>query len=185
MKTSLGTIPQKKNLLEQVREGLRTKHYSFPTEQTYVEWIKRDILFHNIRHPIEMDAPKIQAFITYLANERQVSTSTKNQALSALPFLYRYVLRKVVVLPVDLIRPTYPKYFPVVLTHEESTAVIGNLSGHTRLMAQFLYGSGLRLMECLRLRVKDIDFGNHHFNDTTWTRVYYKRLSEKPKDGLI
>jgi integron integrase len=109
-----------------------------------------------------MDAPEIQAFITYLANERQLSASTQNQALSALMFLYRYVLLKDVALPVDLIRPTRPKHLPVVLTHEEVMTVIGNMSGHTRLMAQLLYGSGLRLMECLRLRVKDIDFGNHH-----------------------
>ncbi len=149
-----------KKLLDQVREAIRTRHYSYRTEQTYVDWIKRYILFHNKRHPAEMGAPEFQSFVTYLANRRQVAASTQNQALSAILFLYRVVLQKDIALPVDLIRAERPKHLPTVLTHQEAPAVLDKLSGVSQLMAKLLYGSGLRLMECLRLRVKDIDFGN-------------------------
>lgn len=149
-----------KKLLDQVRDAARTKHYSYRTEQTYSEWIRRFILFHNKRHPSEMDAPEIQAFVTYLAVERHVSASTQKQALSAVLFLYRQVLNKPVEVP-DIIRPEHATHLPTVLTHQEAMAVIDKMYGTTQLMAKILYGSGLRLMECLRLRVKDVDFGNH------------------------
>lgn len=154
------TPPKGKKLLDQVRDAIRTKHYSYRTEQTYVEWIKRYILFHNKRHPAEMGAQEIQAFITHLAVERQVAASTQKQALSAVLFLYRHVLEKPLEVP-DAIRPEPAAHLPTVLTHEEAMAVISKMSGTTQLMAKLLYGSGLRLMECLRLRVKDVDFGNH------------------------
>jgi integron integrase len=150
-----------KKLLELVSDAIRVKHYSYRTEKTYVEWIKRYILFHNKRHPKEMGAPEIQAFIKHLAIERNVSASTQNQALSAILFLYRHVLHVEIDLPPELIRAKKSKTLPVVLTHQEAMAVIEKMTGVPQLMAKALYGSGLRLAECLRLRVKDIDFGNH------------------------
>ncbi|MBM3143967.1 MAG: integron integrase [Chloroflexi bacterium] len=152
--------PKGKKLLDQVRDAIRTKHYSYRTEQTYVNWITRYILFHKQRHPKEMGSPEVQAFITYLAVEQHVSASTQKQALSAVLFLYRHVLEKPLEVP-DAIRPEQAKHLPTVLTHDEAVTVIGKMSGTTQLMAKLLYGSGLRLMECLRLRVKDLDFGNH------------------------
>ena len=148
-------------LLDQVREILRNKHYSYRTEHTYVDWIKRFIIFHNKRHPREMGAEEVQAFITYLANERRVAASTQNQALSAIVFLYRYVLQKEIILPTDILRPGRPERLPTVLSHPEAMAVIGKMKGTPKLIAQLLYGSGLRITECLRLRIKDIDFSNH------------------------
>jgi integron integrase len=148
-------------LLDQVRQTLRTKHYSYRTEQSYVDWIKRFIYFHDKRHPREMGAEEIQAYITYLANERQVAASTQNQALSAIIFLYKYVLQKEIDLLADLIRPGRPKRLPTVLSHQEALSIIGRMNGVTRLVAGLLYGSGLRVSECLRIRIKDLDFSNH------------------------
>jgi len=150
-----------RKLLDQVSDAIRIKHYSLRTEQTYKDWIKRYILFHNKRHPNEMGLDEIQAFISHLATERSLSASSQNQALSAVIFLYRYVLQKQIDFPSDLIRAEKSKTLPVVLTHHEALAVIKNMKGPSQLMAKILYGSGLRLMECLRLRVKDLDFGNH------------------------
>ncbi|MCC6299080.1 MAG: integron integrase [Anaerolineales bacterium] len=152
--------PQSKKLLEQVSDAIRIKHYSLRTEKTYIEWIRRFILFHNKRHPKDMGADEIQAFIAYLATQRTVSASTQNQALSAVMFLYRHVLKKDVDLPSDSFRAQKSKTLPVVLTHQEAMLVIGKMTGVTQLMTKILYGSGIRLTECLRLRVKDIDFGN-------------------------
>ena len=140
---------------------LRTKHYSYRTEQTYIDWIRRFILFHKKRHPKEMGAQEIAAFITHLAAERKVSTSTQNQALSSILFLYRNVLQLEVALPPGLVNPSRPKRLPTVLSHTEILNVIAHMQGASRLMGKILYGSGLRLTECLRLRVKDIDFENH------------------------
>ena len=148
-------------LLDQVREVLRTKHYSYRTEQTYIEWIRRFILFHQKRHPKDMGADEVQTYITYLANERNIAASTQNQALSAIVFLYKYVLQKEMIFPSDIIRPGRPERLPTVLSHAEAMSVIGHLSGVPQLIAKLLYGSGLRIMECMRLRVKDLDFENH------------------------
>ena len=147
-----------KKLLDQVREAIQVKHYSIRTEQAYVNWIKRYILYHKKRHPREMDAAEIEAFLTYLAVDRNVAASTQNQALSALLFLYRQVLKQDLVGSIDSVRAKRPKRLPTVLTKEETLRVIGFLSGTHQLMAKLLYGSGLRLMECVRLRVKDVDF---------------------------
>jgi integron integrase len=136
------------------------RDYSYRTEQTYIDWIKRYILFHGKRHPKDMGDQEIQAFITHLAVHKNVAASTQNQALSALLFLYRHVLNKPVDLPAGIIRPEKSKTLPVVLTQQEALAVIARMNGLPQLMAKILYGSGLRLMECIRLRVKDIDFGN-------------------------
>lgn len=151
--------PQK--LLDQVSDAIRTKHYSLRTEKTYKDWIKRYILFHNKRHPKEMGVSEVQAFITHLAMHGNVSASTQNQALSAILFLYRHVLHIELEFPADTIRPEKSRRIPVVLTKEEAVAIISRMNGLSKLMTKILYGSGLRLMECMRLRVKDIDFGNH------------------------
>lgn len=155
-------MPEKpKKLLDQVRDAIRIKHYSYRTEQSYVDWVRRYILFHQKRHPAEMSEAEVQAFITHLAVERNVSASTQNQALSAILFLYRHVLSRELALPSNLIRAKKSSHLPTVLSKQEALSVINQMSGSTKLMAQILYGGGLRLMECLRLRVKDIDFGNH------------------------
>jgi integron integrase len=144
-------------LLEQMRDTIRTKHYSYRTEETYLDWARRYILFHQKRHPAEMGATEIQAFLAHLASGRTVAASTQHQALSAILFLYREVLHKEIE-PVLLSSAKRPERLPTVLTHEEVLHVINHLSGAHKLMVQLLYGSGLRLMECIRLRIKDIDF---------------------------
>ncbi len=143
--------------LEQVRQALRARHYSRRTEDVYVMWIKRFIFFHKVRHPAEMGGPEINAFLSHLALKEHVSSSTQNQAFSALLFLYRYVLGCEVGELGDVVRARRPKRLPVVLTREEVKAVLGHLQGDKRLMASLMYGAGLRLIECLRLRVQDID----------------------------
>jgi integron integrase len=151
-------MEQPKKLLDQVRDVLRLKHYSYRTEQSYVDWIKRFILFHHKRHPQDLGRAEIEAFLTYLAVEGNVAASTQNQALSALLFLYREVLRIELDGPLDAIRAKKPARLPIVLTRAEVHQVIEGMTGTYQLMAKLLYGSGLRLMECVRLRVKDIDF---------------------------
>ncbi|MBI5838724.1 MAG: integron integrase [Chloroflexi bacterium] len=152
---------QGKKLMEQVSDALRAKHYSYRTEQTYTDWIKRYILFHHKRHPKDMGETEIRAFIAHLTSERKVATSTSNQALSAILFLYRTVLQIEMTLPPDLSNASRPKRLPTVLTHAEAIKIISRMRGMPRLMAKIMYGSGLRVMECMRLRVKDIDFDNH------------------------
>ena len=151
----------KPKLLDQTREALRSRHYSRRTEQTCCHWIRRHIHFHNVRHPAEMAEPEINAFLTNLADEEKVGASTQNQALSALLFLYRHVLGREVGDLGEVIRARKPKRLPVVMTREEVKAVLANLSGDKWLMASVMYGAGLRLMECLRLRVQDIDFSRN------------------------
>jgi integron integrase len=147
-----------RRLLDQVRHALRLKHYSLRTEQAYVSWIKRFIIFHNRQHPLTMGVAEITAFLSDLAIRQKVSASTQNQALNALLFLYRDVLVKDLPEPIDAIRARRPLRLPTVLTKDETRALIRHLEGRYQLMAKLLYGSGLRLMECLRLRVKDLDF---------------------------
>jgi integron integrase len=153
--------PDKTKLLERVRRHLRSKYYSIRTEEAYLQWIRRFILFHGKRHPREMGEAEVAAFLSHLANEAQVAASTQNQALSALLFLYKEVLeRDLGWMGEAFERVRRPARLPVVLTAEEARRVIEAVEGATyRLMAQLLYGSGLRLMECVRLRVKDVDFG--------------------------
>jgi len=151
----------KPKLLDQLREALRARHYSRRTEQTYRLWVKRFIYFHHVRHPAEMAEPEINAFLTYLAVKEKVSASTQNQALSALLFLYRHVLNREIGDLGELIRARKPKRLPVVMTREEVKAVLGHLTRDKWLMASLMYGSGLRLMECLRLRVQDLDFARN------------------------
>lgn len=141
-------------LLDQLRETLRTRHYSHRTETTYCQWVKRYIFFHEVRHPKEMAEPEINAFLTYLAVKLKVSTSTQNQALSALLFLYRHVLGREVSYLGDVIRARKPKRLPVVMSREEVKLVLDNLSGDKWLAASLMYGTGVCLMECLKLRVQ-------------------------------
>ncbi|MEW5818160.1 MAG: integron integrase [Spirochaetota bacterium] len=150
---------QKPKLLDQLRQTMRLKHYSFRTEKSYVHWARRYILFHHKRHPGEMRAPEIQSFLNWLAVDQRVSASTQNQALNALVFLYKQVL-DIEIGFIDAIRARRPKRLPVVLSQEETQRVLSLLSGVNHLIASLLYGSGLRLLECLRLRVKDIDFSS-------------------------
>jgi integron integrase len=149
----------KPKLLDRVRDAIRFKHYSVRTEHAYADWIKRFILFHGKRHPKAMGAEEVRAFLSDLAANQNVAASTQNQALSALLFLYREVLKQGLPWIDNIERAKRPAKVPVVLTPEEARAIISKLHGTSRLMAQLLYGSGLRVMECVRLRVKDIDFG--------------------------
>ena len=149
---------RKPKLLDSLREALRSRHYSRRTEQTYCHWVKRFIYFHKVRHPAEMAEPEINAFLTHLAVKEKVSASTQNQGLSALLFLYRHVLGREVGDLGEVIRARTPKRLPAVMTREEVNAVLSHLQGDKKLMASLMYGAGLRLMECLRLRVKDVDF---------------------------
>ena len=154
-------LPPKKRLLDQVRDRLRLKNYAYRTEKSYLYWIKQYILFHNKRHPNELGGLEIEQFLTHLAVEKTVAASTQNQALSALIFLYREVLDLPLELTFQSVQARRPKHLPTVLSKTEVERVLRQMSGETLLMAQLLYGSGLRLMECLRLRVKDVDFEQH------------------------
>jgi integron integrase len=151
----------KPRLLDQVRDAIRTRHYSYRTEEAYVGWIRRFILFHHKRHPAEMGKPEIEQFLTGLAVKRNVAASTQSQALAALLFLYKEVLECDPGWLDDVVRAKRPWRLPVVLTRQEVEGLLAALGGVAWIMAMLLYGSGLRLMECLRLRVKDIDFTRH------------------------
>lgn len=134
------------------------RHYSYRTEKAYVHWIKRFIFFHNKRHPIEMGEAEIAGFLSSLANDLHVSASTQNQALNGILFLYHEVLAKDIGFIKGVVRAKRPKRLPVVLTRQEVRSILGCLDGSNWIMALLLYGAGLRLMECLQLRVKDVDF---------------------------
>lgn len=154
-----GFLPNPKlKLLDQVSEVMRFKHYSLRTETTYREWIKRYIFFHEKRHPREMGAPEVSRFLSYLAVERRVAASTQNQAFNSLLFLYREVLHQELGLLETIQRAQRPQRLPTVLTRTEVESVLNGMSGTHQLMAKLLYGTGMRLMECVRLRVKDVEF---------------------------
>jgi site-specific recombinase XerD len=145
----------KPRLLDQVRNALRTRHYSPRTEDTYVDWIKRFILFHNKRHPEKLGARDISAFLTHLAVEKHVSASTRNQALASILFLYKVVLERELEWLDDVARAKRSQRLPTVLNRQEVAALFERLTGTHRLMALLMYGTGMRLMECIQLRVKD------------------------------
>ena len=146
------------SLLEQVRSAIRLRHYSIRTEEAYVNVIRRFILYHRKRHPNQMGVDEIRQYLSHLATNEQVSASTQNVALSALLFLYREVLLIDLPLIEGVERAKRPQRIPVVLTTEEVRRVLAQITGTHHLMASLLYGAGLRLMECVRLRVKDLDF---------------------------
>jgi integron integrase len=145
-------------LLDQVREVIRTNHFSANTGKSYVDWIYRFVLFHNNKHPSEMGSKEVGEFLTYLATRRKVSSATQNQALNAIVFLYKKVL-EVQLCDFDFRHTRAGDRLPVVFSRDEVQKVLANLHGEFHLMASLLYGSGLRLTECLELRIKDIDFG--------------------------
>ena len=147
-----------RKLLDQVRDIMRLKHYAYRTESTYTGWIKRFILFHDKKHPGEMGEPEVEAFLTWLAVDRKVSKSTQNQAFNALIFLYREVIKRPLEGRIDAVRSFKKQRLPIVMSKEETLRVLSAMNGTTQLMGKLLYGSGIRLMECIRLRVKDIDF---------------------------
>ncbi len=163
--------PPPPKLLDSVRYTLRSKRYSPRTEEQYVSWIKRFIFFHQKRHPKVMGEPEVSAFLSHLARHENVSASTQNQAFSAILFLYRDVLKMQLESIAGVERASKPRKVPVVLTREEAQQVLALLEGSKWLMASLLYGSGLRLLECLRLRVKDLDFG-------------YKQITVRDGKGL-
>jgi integron integrase len=154
----IASVGRKPKLLDLVRDVIRRKHYSVRTEQAYVDWIKRFIIYHNKRHPAEMAEEDVAQFLTHLARDLNVAASTQNQALSALLFLYKEVLKQEIGWLEKVERARKPSKLPVVLTRSEVKEIFAHLHGTPKLMAGLLYGSGLRLMECVRLRVKDIDF---------------------------
>ncbi len=145
-------------LLDQLRDRIRVKHYSIRTEAQYVHWVRRFILFHGKRHPRELGAPEVEAFLTHLAVEGGVAASTQNQALSALLFLYREVLGVDLPWLDNVTRAKRPQRLPVVLTRDEVRAVLAKMDGTYGLLGRMLYGTGMRLMELIRLRVKDVEF---------------------------
>ena len=145
-------------LLRQVRNVLRTLHYSYRTEQQYIHWIRRYVRWSGMRHPRDLGSAELEAFLTHLAVDRHVSASTQNQALAALLFLYQKVLGMELPWLQDIVRARRPERLPTVLSRDEVRAVIGRLGGEYRLVASLLYGCGFRLRECLSLRIKDVDF---------------------------
>jgi len=148
----------KSRLLEQVRAEIRVRHYSLRTEQIYIHWVKRYILFHGKRHPADMGEREISAFLTDLAVNRNVAASTQNQALSAILFLYQKVLNQKLEWLDDVARAKRPRRLPVILTRDEVKRLLDDIHGVNGLISRVLYGTGMRKMECLRLRVQDIDF---------------------------
>lgn len=150
--------PQNPKLLDLVRFRIRAKHYSLSTETSYVDWIKRFILFHGKRHPVEMGIAEVEAFLTDLAVTRHVSASTQNQALAAILFLYRDVLGQELPWLTEVVRAKKPQRLPTVRSRGEVEALLRATRGATGLVARLLYGTGMRLMEAVRLRVKDVDF---------------------------
>ncbi len=166
--------------------ALRSRHYSRRTEQTYCLWVRRFVEFHELRHPAERGEPEINAFLTYLAVKEKVSASTQNQALSALLFLYRFVLKTGVGDIGEIARARRPKRLPVVMTRHEVRAIMNQLDGDKWLMACLMYGAGLRLMECLRLRVQDIDFSANQIiiRDGKGNKDRLTMLPEKARSPL-
>ena len=154
-------MPARPRLLAEVRARLRLKHYSLRTEQAYLYWIRRYIRAMGRKHPRELDGAAVEAFLSQLATRDHVAASTQNQALSALLFLYREVLAIKLPWMEDVVRAKRPRRLPVVLAKGEVSRMLRELAGREWLMASLLYGSGLRLMECLRLRVKDVDFARN------------------------
>ena len=173
-------MDQQPKLLDRVHEAMRSRHYSRRTEEAYTMWIKRFIFFHNKRHPSSMGGDEVNAFLTWLATDQNVSASTQNQALGALLFLYRYVLEDPLPWLKDVIRASRPVRLPVVLTPEEVRRVLSQLAGPAHLVAMLLYGGGLRLLEGLTLRVKDVDFerGQIHVRDPKGRRDRHTMLPQ-------
>jgi integrase len=153
--------PGQPRLLDRVRAAIHARHYSRRTEKAYTAWARRFILLHGKRHPKEMGATEVKQFVSALVVDKNVAASTQNQALSAILFLYRDVPEQNLPWIDDVVRSKRPARLPVVLTREEVHAILARMNGVPRLMAILLYGAGLRLLECARLRVKDVDFARN------------------------
>jgi integron integrase len=156
--TTPSSSPRQGRLLDRVRAEIRARHYSPRTEKAYVGWVRRFVVFHGFRHPEDMGAPEITSFLSSLAEEHKVAASTQNQAFSALLFLYREVLGRELTDLESVVRAKRPIRLPLVLTRTEVAQILDRMQGTPRLMAMLMYGGGLRLLECCRLRVKDVDF---------------------------
>jgi len=152
------TVANQPRLLEQVRNSLRVKHYSLSTENSYIYWIRYFIRFHKRRHPSEMGGPEVEAFLTHLAVDRKVSPATQNQALSAILYLYKQVLKIELPWLENVVRAKTRKFIPVVFTRDEVKRLLAQFDGTYWLLFSLIYGAGLRISECARLRVKDVDF---------------------------
>jgi integron integrase len=179
-------MTEKPKLMVRVHGELRARHYSRRTEEAYVGWIKRFIFFHNKQHPASMGGDEVNAFLTYLATEGHVSAPTQNQALCALLFLYKYVLQDPLPWINDVVRAKRTARLPVVLTLDEVRLVLQEMRGTTLLVAQLLYGGGLRLLECLQLRVKDLDFSRRqiYVHDTKGGRDRVTLLAQAAMPAL-
>lgn len=162
--------------LEKVRGAIRVRHYSIRTEQAYLAWIRQFIVYHGKRHPADLGDREVSAFLTYLAQRRNVAAATQNQALNALVFMYRHVLDKPLGELQEVVRAKKPKRLPVVLSQQEVARLLSRLTGIHWLVGCLMYGSGLRLMECLRLRVKDIEFSR---------RAIFVRDGKGGKDRVV
>lgn len=173
-------------LLDQVRQCIRLKHLSKHTEEAYVYWIREFILFHHKRHPIKLAEPEIRQFLSHLAIDKEVASSTQNQAFNAILFLYASVLKQPLGKIGDIERAKRKKYIPVVFTKEEARSILSKLTGEYKLIAGLLYGSGLRLMECIRLRVQDIDFAANYIavKDAKGNKSRITILPNKLKESL-
>jgi len=169
------TTTQKPKLIDQLRETIRLRHYSYRTEQAYVNWIRKFIIFHNKRHPKDLGEKEIAQFLSHLAVNRQVSNSTQNQALCAIVFLYKNVLNQDIGEFSSVMWAKRLKRIPVVFTKDEIKRIINEMAGTQKLMVMLLYGTGLRLNECLQLRVKDVDFES---------RQIYIRSGKGAKDRI-
>lgn len=179
-------VPQGSKLLDQLRDRIRVKHYRIRTETQYVQWVRRFILFHGKRHPREMGAGEVEAFLSHLAVDGKVAAATQNQALSALLFLYREVLGVTLPWLDNVTRAKLPQRLPVVLTREEVREVLSRMRGVYALMAGLLYGTGMRLMECVRLRVKDVEFAQRQIivRDGKGAKDRVTMLPQTLADGL-
>lgn len=173
-------------LLDRMRDALRTRHYSRRTEEAYIAWAKRFIIHHGKKHPSAMGADEVNAYLNYLATERNVAAATQNQALCAILFLYRIVLGDPLPWLDELIRATRPARLPTVLSPEEVRLLLGQLKGTSQLVCSILYGAGLRLLEALQLRTKDVDFNRHQLfiRDTKGRRDRVTMLPRSAKDAL-
>jgi len=183
----MNNIKKHPKFLDIVQQKIRLKHYSIRTEKTYLSWIKRFLLFHNKRHPKDMGKTEIEAFLTDLAVNSNVSASTQNQAFSALLFLYNQVINIDVFKEINAVRAKKPKRLPTVLTFNETIKVINSITGISQLIVKLLYGSGVRGIECVRLRIKDIDFEMNQITirDGKGQKDRLTMLPENIKSGLM
>jgi len=176
----------KPKLLDQIRQVMKLKHFSIRTEQTYIHWIKRFIIFHKKRHPLEMGKDEVREFLSHLASELNVARATQNLALQSVLFLYREVLNKDLTHIDNIERAKKEARIPIVFTRNEVAVILSNMTSTPYLMASLLYGAGLRLMECIRLRIKDIDFNSNYIlvRDGKGEKDRITVLPEKLKEAL-